>query len=475
GLRQALRRDLDAAPFDEATLQLVEALIRFLRRESVAVRLYQRGFLHAKSYLCFADRAPGDRFRPVAGIVGSSNFTRAGLTTNQELNLTHKVLLAPEEIADPEAAEAVRPVLAAAADGADLPLFAQPADAAGVELNARREIKSQVGARAILELLDWYDTRWGESRDFKADLIALLDESKFGAHEYTPYQIYLKTLYEYFRDELGGDGLPLPGVRSAVELTRFQEDAVQKARRILARYDGVLIADSVGLGKTWIGKKLLEDTAYHRRQKALVICPAALREMCGAPNCARPPSPPRSSPRSCWAAPTARSAPTATWTSSSSTNPTTSATPTPTATRTWSASSGPTAGWGGMASARRSSCSLPPPSTTPSSISITRSCSSPRATGPTSPPPGSAISTATSSTRAVRRRRGPAARPRRSSTCWRRWSSGARGLLSAKPIRRPPSTGRPSTGPSGSCTPCATIWKRPTRASMGMSSSPSKT
>jgi len=46
----------------------------------------------------------------------------------------------------------------------------------------------------------------------------------------------------------GDDGLQLPGVRSAVELTRFQEDAVRKARRILARYDGVLVADSVGLG-----------------------------------------------------------------------------------------------------------------------------------------------------------------------------------------------------------------------------------
>jgi len=28
----------------------------------------------------------------------------------------------------------------------------------------------------------------------------------------------------------------------------------------------------VGLGKTWIGKKLLEDYAYHQRQKALVVC-----------------------------------------------------------------------------------------------------------------------------------------------------------------------------------------------------------
>jgi len=59
----------------------------------------------------------------------------------------------------------------------------------------------------------------------------------------------------------------------------IQEDAVKKALKILARYDGVMIADSVGLGKTWIGKKLLEDYAYHRRYKAVVICPAALQKM----------------------------------------------------------------------------------------------------------------------------------------------------------------------------------------------------
>ena len=67
--------------------------------------------------------------------------------------------------------------------------------------------------------------------------------------------------------------------RSAVDLAEFLEDAVRKARRILAQYDGVIVADSVGLGKTWIGKKLLEDYAYHLRQKALVICPASLKPM----------------------------------------------------------------------------------------------------------------------------------------------------------------------------------------------------
>ena len=87
----------------------------------------------------------------------------------------------------------------------------------------------------------------------------------------------MKALFEYFKYDLGGPDIS-PG-KSAVELSEFQEDAVKKARRVLARYDGVLIGDSVGLGKTWIGKKLLEDYAYHLRQKALVICPASLRQM----------------------------------------------------------------------------------------------------------------------------------------------------------------------------------------------------
>ena len=123
----------------------------------------------------------------------------------------------------------------------------------------------------------WYERQWADSVDFKDELIELLDASKFGTKEYTPYEVYTKALYEYFKEELG-ENAPELG-RSAVDLAEFQEDAVKKARRILARYDGVLIADSVGLGKTWIGKKLLEDFAYHRRQKAVVVCPASLREM----------------------------------------------------------------------------------------------------------------------------------------------------------------------------------------------------
>ncbi len=62
-------------------------------------------------------------------------------------------------------------------------------------------------------------------------------------------------------------------------LANFQEFAYKKGLQILDRYDGLLVADSVGLGKTWIGKKLLEHYGYFMRQNCLVVCPAQLRQM----------------------------------------------------------------------------------------------------------------------------------------------------------------------------------------------------
>lgn len=275
-IKALLQGDLEAEPFSEETLRLVEDLIAFLRAEKVQVRLFDKGFLHAKAYLFHQDRVTpdnlGDRLCPFAAIVGSSNFTGPGLQSNRELNLVHRVILPEEEAIDQEAAK--RASYLGHVRNRETIL-----DPAGVVLpeESRRFIKSEVGARAITDLMQWYETQWADSSDFKEELIDLLDASKFGTKEYTPYEVYMKALFEYFKDELGEDSPELG--RSAVDLAEFQDDAVKKARRILARYDGVLIADSVGLGKTWIGKKLLEDFAYHRRQKALVVCPASLRGM----------------------------------------------------------------------------------------------------------------------------------------------------------------------------------------------------
>ena len=273
--REYLRNELNAEPLTVKTLQLVEELVRFLKRPDVRVRLYtghlpdehgRRLFLHAKCYLLYGATSANifDALTPLVGIVGSSNFTAPGLISNRELNLVHKTVLSDDEIDDADAHAAV----------------SQHADqhAPVLHPNDHRLIKSEVGARAILDLSTWYNDQWERALDYKQALIDLLEDSKFGGREYTPYEIYLKALYTYFKADLADQPAPL-ATRSAVELAEFQEDAVKKARRILAQYDGVIVADSVGLGKTWIGKKLLEDYAYHLRQKALVICPAALKPM----------------------------------------------------------------------------------------------------------------------------------------------------------------------------------------------------
>ena len=96
-LKKRLQGDLEAEPFNEATLKLVEELIAFLRADKVEVRLYDKGFLHAKAYLFHQDNVGphnrADRLRPFAAIVGSSNFTGPGLVSNRELNLVHRVIL----------------------------------------------------------------------------------------------------------------------------------------------------------------------------------------------------------------------------------------------------------------------------------------------------------------------------------------------------------------------------------------------
>ncbi|MCK4792953.1 MAG: hypothetical protein KAV87_54995, partial [Desulfobacteraceae bacterium] len=188
-------------------------LVDFLGQDEVQVRLYTKSFFHGKAYI-FDDTV----------IVGSSNFTRAGLTQNSELNAVQK---------------------------------------------------SSIIAKAYRE---WFDGFWSKAEDYKEKLIELLRKSKHGDYPWEPYWVYIKALYEYFKDDLYSEGVDL-FTSSKVELTEFQEEGHIKAIKILNKYGGVLVCDSVGLGKTYIGKKILEHYAYYQRKRAMVICPAQLRDM----------------------------------------------------------------------------------------------------------------------------------------------------------------------------------------------------
>lgn len=148
-------------------------------------------------------------------IAGSSNFTAAGLTTNLELNLGQY----------------------------------QPGVAGQVER--------------------WFEDLWAEAVPY--DLAAIY-RVRFA--EYPPYLVYLRVLWERYGKELSAEA----GPTGKIHLTRFQSDGLDRARRILQRYGGVLIADGVGLGKSFLAGELLVETIERQRQRALLIAPAALRD-----------------------------------------------------------------------------------------------------------------------------------------------------------------------------------------------------
>lgn len=102
--------------------------------------------------------------------------------------------------------------------------------------------------------------------------------------ENSPEFVYYLTLFHIFRDFLEGnvDNDIRPGLRfeeSVIwnKLYDFQRDAVVGAIRKLEKYKGCIIADSVGLGKTFEALAIIKYY-QERNDRVLVLCPKRLRD-----------------------------------------------------------------------------------------------------------------------------------------------------------------------------------------------------
>src|SRR5947199_9290882 len=83
-------------------------------------------------------------------------------------------------------------------------------------------------------------------------------------------------MWERYGSEITEEGQALGA--STIRLTRFQEDGLYRARRVLEEHRGVLIADEVGLGKTFLAGELMREAVQRRRQRVLLVAPATLRD-----------------------------------------------------------------------------------------------------------------------------------------------------------------------------------------------------
>ena len=132
---------------------------------------------------------------------------------------------------------------------------------------------------------EWFDTQWsylGINRDAKA---ALITEVQALATHRDPLLVYNLILHHLFRDhenDLDEDRIikTATGIRNTVvwqKLYVFQRDGVIGALDKLNRFGGCIIADSVGLGKTFEALAIIK---YHelRNDRVLVLAPKRLRE-----------------------------------------------------------------------------------------------------------------------------------------------------------------------------------------------------
>ena len=200
----------------------------WIRRKVEVRTVAKTNFLHGKLY-CINDTVDG------TVIVGSSNFTRRGLgygsTPNIELN---------------------------------------------VEVNDTTE---------RIALREWFERLWNDEEltlDVKNEVVAALERLGKG---YSPEFVYYKTLYHIFYERLTDSdkqdelfqGTHLHDTKIWKSLYQFQRDGATNAINRLLRYNGCIVADSVGLGKTWTALAVIKFFEL-RNERVLVLSPKRLEQ-----------------------------------------------------------------------------------------------------------------------------------------------------------------------------------------------------
>ena len=231
GRQDAKAFDLTEPGYLEPTFTLMQrGLARdcknWLLRDGVQARSMKRaGLMHGKAYLAGKGGAIKN------GVAGSSNFTKRGLgggaNSNIELNL--------------------------------------PSD----------------DPATLAEMQAWFDALWndqGRTEDVKQ---AILDALERLGKNYSPEMVYFKTLYELFRREIE-EAQYIGAARDSLAkseiweyLFSFQQDGALTAIDWLNRRNGCILADSVGLGKTYTALAVIKHFES-QNQRVLALCPRRL-------------------------------------------------------------------------------------------------------------------------------------------------------------------------------------------------------
>ena len=213
-LDESLEEDKQPNPF----LHGVPAIVDALRSRQIECRIYDKDKFHAKAYITHAKM----EVVGAQALVGSSNFTRPGLTKNVELNV---------------------------------------------------QIQS---AREVAQLQEWFETHWDEANDLTEAVIETISRH---THLYSPFDVYTKALQEFFRGhELTATEWDERRSRMFPRLDRYQQEAYWALMKIARQHGGAFLCDGVGLGKTFVGLMLIERLILHEGKRVVLFAPKPAKE-----------------------------------------------------------------------------------------------------------------------------------------------------------------------------------------------------
>jgi len=195
----------------------IRKFIEWIKSGKLEIRAYPDERIHAKLYIMTFKEGSIDKGRV---ITGSSNLTKSGLNENLEFN---------------------------------------------IELKNRSDYEFS---------LNKFNELWKGSVDVSEKYIETINKKTWLNDEITPYELYLKFLYEYLKEKINIDQEELSKTffpENFMDL-EYQKDAVRDAKMKLEEYGGVFISDVVGLGKTFISALL----AQQLDGRTLVIAPPTL-------------------------------------------------------------------------------------------------------------------------------------------------------------------------------------------------------
>ncbi len=204
---------IEAAKEADDFLSGVPAIVEGITAGRILARVYRKKKFHAKAYITHAKLDVVGS----AALVGSSNFTYPGLYDNIELNI-----------------------------------------------QLRREVE---------ELQAWYERHWEEAEDVTPEILRVIERH---TREYTPFEVYVRAMVAYFRaHELSVSEWEKSESEMYPVLDHYQREGYHQLMQIARRYNGALLCDGVGLGKTFIGLMVIERLLFERKRVALFVPKAA--------------------------------------------------------------------------------------------------------------------------------------------------------------------------------------------------------